>query len=635
MSAEALALPGVGDVVGEGRFELRSRLGEGGTGTVFLACDRLLDREVALKLLIPRYVGRPEREQRLVNEAEYLRRLRGHELVVQLIDTGRLRDRNGWPWMSTEIVRGQTLDSLIIRRTLGTAEKLAIARQIAAALVACQEAGVVHRDVNPNNVFVLDDGSVKLFDFSHAADLDGPKLGVGAPERLTRVFETPGTVGYIAPEQAANAAPDPSMDTFGFGVLLYELVSNSNPYSQYNNRDAFIMAQCEGTLETPRLQAWAYDAPEELAELVHECMQRDGARRPGMSEIVARLEAIAEALGHANATTPSLCAPAAVESTEIVEPPRAASADVTAAVDAPAVIATARRMAVAEAIGSWTRPDAPVVPLHRAGRLTPTGAAPQPEPEEQTGVLAFARPPQLREDASSTSGLMVERGPVFARSPELRPTDSGRSGGSDPEDSSAEDVDEVPPPLGPSRVKILTLVGGIGLLVTILSWFAYSKVVGDHEKKIDADRDRSSVSPQHPEATTESGNAADADTEAVAETSGMEVVPEIDPVETEPRPKNGKPKNGKPKNDPIEDPTKSPECAGVEDQARAAETKRDWNAVLELSKRSKCWSSTRERKRFEIRAYLNMGRWSDCIKAGEGSNDATVQRFVAECKDSL
>src|SRR5690606_25204474 len=118
MSAEVLQLPAVGEVIGEGRFELRRQLGEGGMSTVFVAVDRQLGREVALKLLIPRYVGRPDREQRLINEAEYLRRVQGHPHIIESIDAGRLRDRNGWPWLSTEILAGEDLDWPFSRGTV-------------------------------------------------------------------------------------------------------------------------------------------------------------------------------------------------------------------------------------------------------------------------------------------------------------------------------------------------------------------------------------------------------------------------------------------------------------------------------------------------------------------------------------
>ncbi|MFO7567811.1 MAG: serine/threonine-protein kinase [Enhygromyxa sp.] len=303
MTTTTFEPPTIGDVLGEGRFELLARLGDGGTSIVFRARDRFLDREVALKLLHPRYVGRPEREQRLINEAEYLRRVQGHPHIIEYIDSGRLRDLHAWPWLATEVLHGTVLGWVLVRGRLGVPRTLSVARQILEALRACHAAGLVHRDTTPNNLFQLDDGeTVKLFDFSHAADFRGPKLAVGAPERLTGVFDVPGTHGYMGPEQVQQDFADPSMDVFGFGILLYELVTGKNPYANLSERGAFIKAQRDGTLKPPRLHAWAYQAPEELEQLVHDCTQREPEQRPTIDALVERLAALEAQLGDEAAT---------------------------------------------------------------------------------------------------------------------------------------------------------------------------------------------------------------------------------------------------------------------------------------------------------------------------------------------
>jgi serine/threonine-protein kinase len=286
---EARALPDVGRTIGDGRFELLAKLGEGGMSGVFHARDHQLDRELALKLLLPRYLGRPEREQRLINEAMYLSKLRGHANIIELYDWGRLSD-HGWPWLSTELLTGESLDWLLVRGKIEAERLLDIATQVASALAACHERGVIHRDTTPGNVFVLKNGAVKLFDFSHAGALGGPRLVAGAPGRLTGVHDTPGTIGYMGPEQAAKAPADPAMDVFGFGALLFELITRRNPFAQFVDREAFIQAQREGRLEVPRLHAWAYEVPEELAAIVHECTRRTSAERPTMVAIRQRLE---------------------------------------------------------------------------------------------------------------------------------------------------------------------------------------------------------------------------------------------------------------------------------------------------------------------------------------------------------
>ncbi|WP_165703730.1 serine/threonine-protein kinase, partial [Enhygromyxa salina] len=300
MITQSAALPEIGAAIGDGRFELLGKLGEGGMSCVFHARDHQLGRELALKLLLPRYLGRPEREQRLINEAMYLSTLQGHPNIVELCDWGRLRGLAGptgpnghdWPWLSTELLRGEALDLLLARTKIEAARVIDIAAQVASGLAACHERGVVHRDATPSNVFVLEGGAVKLFDFSHAGELDGPKLVAGAQGRLTGVHDTPGTLGYMGPEQAAKAPAEPSMDVFGFGVLLFEMITRRNPFAQFADRDAFIVAQREGQLEVPRLHAWAYEVPEELAAIVGDCTLRSSAERPTMAEVSRRLQAL-------------------------------------------------------------------------------------------------------------------------------------------------------------------------------------------------------------------------------------------------------------------------------------------------------------------------------------------------------
>jgi serine/threonine protein kinase len=305
VTPEARTLPELGATIGNGRFQLLGKLGEGGMAAVYLAEDHVLGRELALKLLLPRYVGRPEREQRLVNEAEYLAKMQGHPSIVELIDRGRLSE-GGWPWLSTEFLLGQTLDSLLVRGKLEVGRVIDIGSQIAAALAACHERGVVHRDATPGNVFVLDDDDIKLFDFSHAGAVGGPRLAAGAPGRLTGAHDTPGTLGFMGPEQAAKAPADPTMDVFAFGALLFEMITRRNPFSQFVDRETFIVAQRDGRAEMPRLHAWAYEVPEELAAIVHDCTLPNSADRPTMAEVCSRLKPLG---GREVAVPPIVSAP--------------------------------------------------------------------------------------------------------------------------------------------------------------------------------------------------------------------------------------------------------------------------------------------------------------------------------------
>jgi hypothetical protein len=284
--------PRIGDRLGHGRFELLAKLGEGGMSLVFRAYDHALRREVALKLLQPRYVGRPEREQRLLNEAAYLRRLQGQPRIVELVDAGVFEELGGWPWLATRVLEGKTLNWLFVGDKLECDAILTITQQVAECIEACHRCGIVNRDLTPTNVMVVDPAThaIELFDFSHAGSLDAPQVAAGMPGRLTGEFDAPGSVGYMSPEQACKAPPDPMMDVFGFGALIYELVTRQTPYAEIGDREAFIQAQSQGRLEPLRLHAWAYDVPDRLGELVLACTQRSPLQRPTMGEVVRRLE---------------------------------------------------------------------------------------------------------------------------------------------------------------------------------------------------------------------------------------------------------------------------------------------------------------------------------------------------------
>jgi serine/threonine protein kinase len=384
MMATEPRAPELGEVVDHGRFELLSTLGEGGTSLVYRARDHREGVDVALKLLLPRYVGRPEREQRLINEAEYLRRLRGHAHVVQFVAAGRLQDRGDWPWLATEVLSGNTLDLEFVRGKLPLERILQVARSVADALRGCHAVGVVHRDATPSNVFVLDDAdkTIKLFDFSHAADLWAPRVAVGSPGRLTGVHDVPGTLGYMGPEQVRQEPAAAGMDVFGFGVLLFELVTRQNPYAAIRDRGDYIKAQRAGLLEAPRLHAWAHAVPDALAKLVHDCTRRAADERPTMAEVHARLEEI-------------LGASATIGPVQIPARPRARLAPAVAGLLALGVLGIAWQQHTRDADhdGDAVLPiaEAPEPELEQPASVEPE-AAPKPQPEAEPKPQPEAEP---------------------------------------------------------------------------------------------------------------------------------------------------------------------------------------------------------------------------------------------------
>lgn len=278
------------------RYEIDGPIGEGGMGVVYLAHDRSLgsERRVALKILASRYVGRPAREKRFANEARYAGRLPMHTNLATTLDAGRIED--GRPYIAMEYVDGPAINglSVVTGRTIPTVELCRLARGVADALRVVHESGLVHRDLTPTNVLVTTLGGEwvpKLIDFSHAASIDGPRLELGHPRRLTQPHETPGTPGYMPPEQVTNAYPSPSMDVFAFGVLLWELFAERHAYRQ-RDRAAYFDEQKREPHAPPPLETHRPGLPPAIYKLIDDCTRLDPAQRPRAQEIVRRLDAL-------------------------------------------------------------------------------------------------------------------------------------------------------------------------------------------------------------------------------------------------------------------------------------------------------------------------------------------------------
>lgn len=301
-------LPEPGDVVG-GRFEVRDELGSGGMGHVYRVHDRQRGREVALKLLIPRYVGRSEREQRFFLEATLGQRIGHHPHIVEILESGRLGDRGDWPFITMELVEGRGLPTyLVLHGAMAPRRAAVLARQIAAAIRTMHASGVVHRDVSTANI-VLQDAGVVIIDFSHAGDLRGPRVAAGEAGRLTQPHEAIGTHTCMAPEQARAEPPSASMDVYAFGIVLFELLMGRNPYKD-SARDSFLPRLVAGEVSPPRIKDAS--VPPTLVELVSACTEPDPVARPSMDEIVQQLDRTLAAMGVPTKAAVTKLAPQAV-----------------------------------------------------------------------------------------------------------------------------------------------------------------------------------------------------------------------------------------------------------------------------------------------------------------------------------
>ncbi|MEX1366754.1 MAG: serine/threonine-protein kinase [Nannocystaceae bacterium] len=275
-----------------GRFHIREVLGEGGMGHVYRAYDEAAGREVALKLLIVRYLGRPERELRMLREAELGRRT-NHPHLVTYLDAGRFGE-HGWPFIVSELVKGHDLGLQLAAGPLPERLAARIARQLAGALRALHSAGVVHRDVTADNV-LMDGDHATLIDLSHAGDLSLPRVPAGQPGRLTRLNEVPGTHLYMSREQANAAPADPTMDVFAFGVTLIHMLTGIAPRGY--GREEYIAMQRQGLVSSPRIDPRIYsNVPPALLELANACVHEEAEHRPTMDEIVDRLDRLLAAM---------------------------------------------------------------------------------------------------------------------------------------------------------------------------------------------------------------------------------------------------------------------------------------------------------------------------------------------------
>ena len=217
-SVAAGAALAAGDVLGD-RYEILKQLGQGGMGTVYKARDRELDRLVALKVIRAELSGHPEILQRFKQELILSRQVT-HRNVIRIYDLGVAEDRK---FITMEFVEGQDLKSLMVERgTLAAGEASDIVRQICFGLEAAHNAGVVHRDLKPQNIMLDAAGRVYLMDFGLARSMEL----VG----MTRTGALMGTPAYMSPEQAKGEKADARTDLFALGVIFYELLTGKLPY---------------------------------------------------------------------------------------------------------------------------------------------------------------------------------------------------------------------------------------------------------------------------------------------------------------------------------------------------------------------------------------------------------------------
>src|SRR2546422_9977516 len=215
-----------------GPYTVTAPLGEGGMGIVFRAHDTKLQRDVALKLLPEHFAENVDRLLRFQREAQVLASL-NHPNIAQIYG---LEESTGTRCIVMELVEGQTLQERLKRGPIPIEEALPIAKQIAEALEAAHESGLVHRDLKPANIKLAPDGRVKVLDFGLAKAFAPMTAEMNLSNSPTLVSGSMpgvilGTAAYMAPEQAKGKNIDRRADVWAFGVVLYEMLTGRTLFS--------------------------------------------------------------------------------------------------------------------------------------------------------------------------------------------------------------------------------------------------------------------------------------------------------------------------------------------------------------------------------------------------------------------
>ena len=268
----------------DGRYVLGESLGSGGMGEVYLAHDEVLDRDVALKVLRSHYAGDEEFAERFRREARSAASL-SHPNIVQVYDRGETED--GTSYIAMEYVPGGTLKEQIKRRgPFGAGETATVGAQIAEALGAAHERGMIHRDIKPQNVLVSASGDLKVTDFGIARAASAVTSSASSA-----IF---GTAGYISPEQALGEPVGPASDLYSLGVILYEMLTGELPFTADNS-----IAVCMKHVTEP------LRPPKQLNPLVPEGMdalvvmllaKRPADRYASATELLSDLERVRDGL---------------------------------------------------------------------------------------------------------------------------------------------------------------------------------------------------------------------------------------------------------------------------------------------------------------------------------------------------
>jgi len=278
-SASAKFDPLIGSTLAE-RYEVVRRIGEGGMGAVYEARHSIIGKRVAIKVLLEKFLENQEFIARLLQEARLASSI-GHQNIVDVTDFGTTRD--GRAFVVMEFLEGEPLSELIMRDApLPVERSLHIIKQVASALGAAHSKGIVHRDVKPENVYLVRRGEqdfVKVVDFGVSKAVRSPEEGSSEWQRLTRTGAVLGTPLFMSPEQAAGSEDiDERADIWATALILYECLTGELPFR--GNNYLGVIAQIQNKdVSPPSALRPELGIPAAVDRLVMHGLQRDRPRR--------------------------------------------------------------------------------------------------------------------------------------------------------------------------------------------------------------------------------------------------------------------------------------------------------------------------------------------------------------------